>query len=108
MVTIISRVRALTCAAVLAVAALAGLPALLRAQVPATRTANLDTVLDLYVRDGLVYYRALKSDRARLDSFVASLASASLDGAPPAEQIAFWLNAYNAIVLKTVIDQYPI
>ena len=39
---------------------------------------------------------------------MASLAHASMESAPREEQIAFWLNAYNAIVLKTVIDQYPI
>ena len=33
----------------------------------------LDQILDVNVRDGLVYYRALKSDRGRLDRYVASL-----------------------------------
>ena len=33
----------------------------------------LDQMLDLYVRDGLVYYRALKTERARLDRYIASL-----------------------------------
>jgi hypothetical protein len=68
----------------------------------------LDETLDLYVRDGLVYYRALKSDRSRLDRFVAGIAGANVAGRPRAEQIAFWMNAYNAIALKTVIDNYPI
>ena len=68
----------------------------------------LDTLLDLYVRDGLVYYRALKSDRSRLDGYVAALGRASLDGWSRDEQIAFWLNAYNALVLRTIIDRYPI
>jgi Protein of unknown function, DUF547 len=74
----------------------------------AARRQAFDTVLDLNVRDGFVYYRALKSDRSRLDGYVASLATASIESAPREEQIAFWLNAYNAIVLHTVIDQYPI
>ena len=30
------------------------------------------------------------------------------DQLPRNEQIAFWLNAYNALVLQTVIDHYPI
>ena len=68
----------------------------------------LDMLLDLYVRDGLVYYRALKSDRSRLDGYVAALGRASLDGWSRDEQIAFWLNAYNALVLRTIIDRYPI
>src|SRR5665213_1732306 len=68
---------------------------------------TLDEILDLYVRDGLVYYRALKAERGRLDGYVSGLGSAvpgAIDQAPRDEQIAFWLNAYNAIVLQTVID----
>lgn len=71
----------------------------------------LDELLDLYVRDGFVYYRALESDRRRLDAYIAAL-----DG-PQArnvttwsreDQVAFWLNAYNGWVLRAVIDHYPI
>jgi len=68
----------------------------------------LDQLLDLYVRDGLVYYRALKSDRRALDGYVAALERTSLDGWSREEQVAFWLNAYDALVLRTVIDRYPI
>jgi hypothetical protein len=70
----------------------------------------LDRLLDVYVRDGFVYYRALKSDRARLDRYVASLdvAEATYDKWSKEQQLAFWINAYNAIVLQTVVDHYPI
>src|SRR3954465_3842703 len=67
-----------------------------------------DQLLDLYVRDGFVYYRALKSDRRALDGYVAALERTSLDGWSRDEQVAFWLNAYDALVLRTVIDRYPI
>jgi len=69
-----------------------------------------DQVLDVNVRDGFVYYRALKSERGRLDRYVASLnvPAATYDGWTREDKIAFWLNAYNAIVLQTVIDHYPI
>jgi hypothetical protein len=67
----------------------------------------LDEILDLYVRDGFVYYRALKGDRAKLDAYLAQLAAASIDKESRDEQVAFWLNAYDAIVLRTVIDHYP-
>jgi hypothetical protein len=73
-----------------------------------TRQRQLDSILDLYVRDGYVYYRALKSDRAKLDAYVASLDRVRLDIASPQEQVAFWINGYNALVLQTVINQYPI
>ena len=72
------------------------------------RTKNFDQLLDLYVRNGDVYYRAIKSDRAKLDGFVSQLATASVDNLPRDQQIAFWLNAYNALVLRTVADHYPI
>jgi hypothetical protein len=56
----------------------------------------------------MVYYRALRSERGRFDGYVNSLADARIDNAPRDEQVAFWINAYNAFVLKTVIDHYPI
>jgi Protein of unknown function, DUF547 len=70
----------------------------------------LDQMLDIYVRDGQVYYRAVKSERGRLDRYVASLnvPAATYNEWPRAGQIAFWLNAYNAFVLQTVINHYPI
>lgn len=70
-----------------------------------------EQILDVYVRDGLVYYRALKSERGRLDRYVESLAdtsAATVNSWPADRQLAFWINAYNAFVLKTVIDHYPI
>jgi hypothetical protein len=72
--------------------------------------AGLDQVLDVNVRDGLVYYRSLKSDRGRLDRYIAGLnvPAATYGGWTRDQQIAFWLNAYDAFVLETVIDNYPI
>jgi hypothetical protein len=69
-----------------------------------------DQILDLNVRDGLVYYRALKSDRGRLDRYIASLnvPAATYEGWSREQQMAFWLNGYNALVLQAVIDHYPI
>lgn len=99
------RSRVLT--ALLVVAAAGGLGPSLQAQTdPYT---PMDRILDVYVRDGLVYYAALKTERANLDRFVASLDPASwVATAPTAEQRAFWINAYNALVLRTVINAYPI
>jgi hypothetical protein len=68
----------------------------------------LDQLLDLYVRDGFVYYRALKSERRQLDAYLATLERTSIDGWSRDEQVAFWLNAYDAIVLRTVVNRYPI
>jgi hypothetical protein len=85
--------------------------ALVPAQAPIdTLHQPFDQILDLQVRDGLVYYRALKSERGRLDRYVASLdvPAATYDGWSRDQQAAFWINAYNAFVLETVLDHYPI
>ena len=77
--------------------------------VPVPRQPRSISCSTLYVRDGFVYYRALKTDRAQarrlrqLSWRRRRVASCSRD-----EQMAFWLNAYNALVLRTVIDHYPI
>src|SRR5438067_853665 len=74
----------------------------------AARRKSFDQVLDLYVRGGDVYYRALRSDRGKLDGYLNLIATAAIDKWPREEQLAFWLNAYDALVLRTVVDHYPI
>ena len=71
---------------------------------------ELDRLLDLYVRDGLVYYAALRAERPVLDRLIQTFADEppSFGDWPSEDQQAFWLNAYNALVLHTVIDHYPI
>jgi len=70
----------------------------------------LDQLLDVNVRDGLVYYRALRAERGRLDRYIASLAVAVpvYEAWSREHKMAYWLNAYDAFVLQTVIDRYPI
>jgi hypothetical protein len=70
----------------------------------------LDQILDVNVRDGLVYYRALRAERGRIDRYVASLSVAApvYEAWSREHKMAFWLNAYDAFVLQTVIDRYPI
>ena len=108
--------RRMTTAAVVVVVALLVVwsgnarPAAVAPAVQRVDTEALDRLLDLYVRDGLVYYAALKSERAALDRFVASLRAApsTFDQWPVDDRKAFWVNAYNALVLQTVVGQYPI
>lgn len=91
----------------------AGLPA---AQEPVPVSVDplhkpFDEILDLYVRDGLVYYYALRQERAKFDRYVLALGEVSADTIakwPQPRQLAYWINAYNAFVLRTVIDAYPI
>jgi Protein of unknown function, DUF547 len=100
--------------ACLGVLAAAGMLSAQQAQyVPAPGTEllhrPLDQILDVNVRDGLVYYRALKGERGRLDRYISSLnvTPATYKGWSKGQQMAFWVNAYNAFVLETVINHYP-
>ena len=70
-----------------------------------------DELLDLYVRDGFVYYNAVRSDRGRLDQYIRTLDGATgvqQSKGSREEQIAFWVNAYNAFVLQIVAANFPI
>ncbi len=67
-----------------------------------------DAVLKTHVKDGLVRYAALKSE-PRLDVYLAKLAAAKPEAlSGRAEQIAFWINAYNAYTLKLIVDHHPV
>jgi uncharacterized membrane protein YdjX (TVP38/TMEM64 family) len=68
-------------------------------------------VLADVVRQPAVDYAGLVEHRAALDSYLTSLAGvdlASVEAASREEQLAFWINAYNACMLKIVADNYPI
>ncbi len=68
----------------------------------------LGAVVSRYVNArGLVDYAGVKRDRA-LDPYIAQLATAQPDALPEREQIAFWINAYNAGAMKLVADRYPV
>ena len=74
--------------------------------------AMYDALLGEYVDEqGLVDYRSLQANRAELDDFLRSMAELSREDFetwPEQERLAFWINAYNAITLERIIDQYPI
>jgi hypothetical protein len=70
----------------------------------------LDQILDVNVRDGFVYYRAMQGSRDALDRYVAALnvPAATYNAWTREAKMAFWVNAYNAFVLQTVVNRYPI
>lgn len=66
-------------------------------------------VLHDHVDDqGRVDYKKLQQNRAGLDAFLVQVGSANIDEMPANEQKAFWINAYNALTLQTIIDHYPV
>jgi len=68
-----------------------------------------DGILGRYVsEDGFVNYKRLKEDNEFM-KYIEYLSNTDPDGLPSdKDRLAFWINAYNAFVLKGVLDEYPI
>ncbi len=49
-----------------------------------------------------------KTDRPTLKRYLASLEAADVASLSRAEQFAFWVNLYNAVTIRVVLDAYPI
>jgi hypothetical protein len=73
--------------------------------------ADWTRLLTAHVDDrGLVDYSGFAGDRAALDAYVGQLASTSPDSDPgafptPQHALAYWINAYNALVIRGVLDR---
>jgi hypothetical protein len=64
-------------------------------------------VLSDYVKNGAVNYKGLKDDN-RFAGYVALLMKTDPNTISRQNRLAFWINVYNAFVLKVVCDKYPI
>ncbi len=71
--------------------------------------AALDAILRAHVKHGKMDYGALKAEHPdELAAYLVSLAEADASGFFGGdEELAFWLNAYNACVIAGVIEHYP-
>jgi hypothetical protein len=61
--------------------------------------------------NGQVDYEQLKKDQESLNAYLKRLESLDkevIDSLDEKQKIAFWINAYNALTLKVVTDNYPI
>lgn len=57
---------------------------------------------------GGVYYNAIKANPSELNALVDMVANYNFSGATKTTQKAFLINAYNVLVIKNVVDHYPI
>ncbi len=75
---------------------------------------NFDRVLKQYVdKQGRINYRSLKQNPRDLEMYYYQLSLISPDSHPerfPSQEdrLTYWINAYNASVIKTVLAYYPI
>ena len=70
-----------------------------------------DTLLQKYVNETGVNYKAWhasQEDLNSLDQYIATLSHASArQPADAANQMAYWINAYNAVTIKGIMQEYP-
>ncbi len=68
-----------------------------------------DSFLHAYAKDGRVDYETIKKDHAKLDTLLLLIKTYDpKTTADPLREKAFWINAYNLLVIKNVVDLYPI
>ncbi len=73
--------------------------------------AEFNRLLGTYVQQNLVNYAgwsAHAEDKAALDTYVATLAGQDPTEWPRDEALAYWINLYNAVTLKLILDNYPL
>lgn len=73
------------------------------AQVGAAARADYASLLRTHVKNGRVDYKAIAKERKKLDGYLDAVAKASLPTAKAA-RMAFYIDAYNALVIRSVID----
>ena len=99
-------------AACLVTAALAlGFAASARAQAFDHTHALFSGVVSTHVVNGQVDYMGLKADPKALDRYLTTLATVSgvqLQSWTESQQLAFFINLYNASTLRLILDNYPV
>jgi hypothetical protein len=73
-----------------------------------------EAFLTHYVRIGpdnihrVAYGQITPTDREALDAYLERLSDTAISQYNRAEQLAFWINLYNALVVEIVLEHYPI
>lgn len=70
--------------------------------------SKTDDFLGKYVKDGMVEYKAIKNNSSSINALYTEIGKTDLSGASDAEKKAFYINAYNLIVIYQVTKYYPL
>ena len=90
---------------------LAAVPALADPGAADQLHGRYDQLLQRHVRDLGVDYAAWhrsEADRAALARYVDELTALDPAGWPRADRLTYWLNLYNAVTLRLILDHYPL
>lgn len=71
-------------------------------------TKSADNFLKNYVTDGSVAYGKIKSNPSEIQQLYKTIGALSLAGADAKSKKAFYINAYNLIVIFSIVQNYPV
>jgi len=69
--------------------------------------APFDGLLRAFVHDGVVDYGCFQVHERQLDDYLRNLADVDLGELSRGEQLALWIDAYNAFSIKLILSRYP-
>lgn len=81
-------------------------PGFVAARQPVDHTGYA-SLLAAFVKNGLVDYKGFKADEKKLDRYLSRLESVDPQQLDRNEQMAFYINAYNAWTIKLILNNYP-
>ena len=64
-------------------------------------------LLNKYVKDGVVDYQGFKDEENKLDAYLKVLERTDTTKLSRNEQLAFYINTYNATTIKFILSAYP-
>ena len=73
-----------------------------------------DELLEKYISkngDGLnrfAYSKVTNEDRQKLENYLAQLSAIEITNRSRAVQFAYWVNMYNALTIKVILENYPV
>lgn len=67
-----------------------------------------NSFLSAHVEGGAVDYARIKKSPAKLRSLVKQIATYDLTGADVSTQKAFWIDAYNLLVIASIVEHHPV
>ncbi|WKN33581.1 DUF547 domain-containing protein [Porifericola rhodea] len=71
-------------------------------------TQETHSFFQTYVKNGLVDYQAVKNNMEEIASLYQNIGNMKLEGVQDNEKKAFYINAYNLIVIHQIAKNYPV
>lgn len=76
--------------------------------IPPNFSQQVNQFLGAYVTEGYVKYASIKRNENEIENLYKLIAGHRLEGKSEKEKKAFYINAYNVIVIHTVVKHYPL